>query len=73
VLYCKSEEEREDWVTLLQHNAQVIPIEDDYVIGKELGRGRFSVVHECVNKMSGVHFAVKVIKCTLTYFIIHIF
>ena len=25
VLFCKSEEEREDWVTLLQHNAQVVP------------------------------------------------
>ena len=61
LLFCKSEEEREDWVTLLQHNAQVIPIEDDYVIGKELGRGRFSTVHECVNKMTGDHHAVKVI------------
>ena len=61
VLFCKSEEEREDWVTLLQHNAQVVPIEDDYVIGKELGRGRFSTVHECVNKMTGDHYAVKVI------------
>ena len=61
VLFCKSEEEREDWVTLLQHNAQVVPIEDDYVIGRELGRGRFSTVHECVNKMTGGHYAVKVI------------
>jgi calcium/calmodulin-dependent protein kinase I len=29
----------------------VVPIEDDYVIGKELGRGRFSVVCECVHKV----------------------
>ena len=29
----------------------MVPIEDDYVIGKELGRGRFSIVCECVHKM----------------------
>ena len=39
---------------------QVVPIEDDYVIGKELGRGRFSVVCECVHKQTGVHYACKV-------------
>lgn len=35
--------------------------QDDYVIGKELGRGRFSVVCECVNKLTGEHAAVKII------------
>lgn len=29
----------------------MVPIEDDYVIGKELGRGRFSIVCECVHKV----------------------
>eukprot|EP01039_Chlorochromonas_danica_P007127 gene7127-7880_t len=66
VLYTKSEEEREHWVVALQHAAHVVPIEDDYVIGKELGRGRFSVVCECVNKLTGVHCAVKIIdKATI--------
>lgn len=95
VLYCKSEDERERWVSMLQHAAhvrtterkpvymfivwcdlaarlcslspmQVVPIEDDYVIGKELGRGRFSIVCECVHKMTGVHCAVKIIdKATI--------
>jgi serine/threonine protein kinase len=66
VLYCKSEEERDRWVTNLQHAAHVVPIEDDYVIGKELGRGRFSIVCECVHKMTGVHCAVKIIdKATI--------
>lgn len=66
VLYCRTEEERDEWVTMLQHAAHVIPIEEDYVIGRELGRGRFSIVHECVNKQSGQHFAVKVIdKATI--------
>jgi serine/threonine protein kinase len=60
-LYCKSETSRDKWVTALQHAAHVVPIEDDYVIGKELGRGRFSVVCECVNKVTGEHAAVKII------------
>lgn len=64
ILYTRSEEEREKWVSALQHAAHVVPIEDDYVIGKELGRGRFSVVCECVHKMTGVHCAVKIIDKT---------
>jgi serine/threonine protein kinase/Ca2+-binding EF-hand superfamily protein len=66
VMYCKSLESREKWVTTLQHAAHVVPIEDDYVIGKELGRGRFSVVCECVHKITGEHCAVKIIdKATI--------
>lgn len=66
VLYCRSEEEREKWVTALQHAAHVVPIEDDYILGKELGRGRFSVVCECVHKVSNKHCAVKIIdKATI--------
>eukprot|EP00596_Hydrurales_sp_CCMP1899_P003635 CAMPEP_0119047024 /NCGR_PEP_ID=MMETSP1177-20130426/50489_1 /TAXON_ID=2985 /ORGANISM="Ochromonas sp, Strain CCMP1899" /LENGTH=819 /DNA_ID=CAMNT_0007020999 /DNA_START=459 /DNA_END=2918 /DNA_ORIENTATION=- len=66
VLYCRSEAQRDKWVSSLQHAAHVVPIEDDYVIGKELGRGRFSVVCECVNKVTGEHAAVKIIdKATI--------
>lgn len=62
VLYARSEQEREAWITILQHAAQVVPIEEDYVIGKELGRGRFSVVCECVRKATGDRLAVKIIE-----------
>lgn len=66
ILYCRSEEEREKWVTSLQHSAHVVPIEDDYVLGKELGRGRFSVVCEGVHKLTNKHCAVKIIdKATI--------
>jgi len=44
ILYCSTESERDRWVSTLQRAAHVIPIEDDYIIGKEIGRGRFSVV-----------------------------
>ena len=62
VLYCKSEGEREIWLTRMQQSAQVVPIEQDYVIGRELGRGRFSRVCECVRKVTGVRYAVKIIE-----------
>jgi serine/threonine protein kinase len=66
LLYCKSEDERDKWVNALQKAAHVVPIEDDYVIGKELGRGRFSVVKECVHKRTNNHAAVKIIdKATM--------
>ena len=61
LLYTRSEEEREKWVTVLQQAAHVVPITDHYVIASELGRGRFSVVHECVNKKTREHLAVKII------------
>lgn len=61
-LFCRSEAERESWVTALQHSAQVIPIEEEYVIGKELGRGRFSTVCDCVHKVTGARYAVKIIE-----------
>ena len=64
VLYTQSAEDRSQWVTALRHSAHVIPIEDDYVIGRELGRGRFSTVHECVHKKSKIRFAVKIIDKT---------
>jgi Ca2+-binding EF-hand superfamily protein len=66
ILYARSAEERENWIKLLQHAAQVIPIEEDYFIGRELGRGRFSVVCECTRKADNVKMAVKIIeKATL--------
>jgi serine/threonine protein kinase len=46
----------------LQLSAHVLPINEEYIIGKELGRGRFSVVHECVHKATGLHAAVKIIN-----------
>jgi calcium/calmodulin-dependent protein kinase I len=61
-LYCKTEAERDSWITTLQHAAQVIPIEEDYLIGGELGTGRFSVVCDCVHKVTQVKYAVKIIE-----------
>ena len=37
------------------------PIEDEDVIGKQLGEGRFSIVKSCIHKISGAERAVKII------------
>ena len=41
------------------------PIEDFYLLGREIGRGGFSVVLECTEKRTGDKYAVKCIKKTM--------
>lgn len=65
ILYCRNSKVRDEWVQKLQHAAQVIPIEEDYVIGHEIGKGRFSIVCECVNKKTMEISAVKIIDKTV--------
>lgn len=62
VVYCKSDADRNEWLLQMQMAAHVVPIERDYVIGKELGKGRFSTVCDCVNKTTTVKYAVKIIE-----------
>ena len=64
ILYSDTAEDRDQWVRALQHAAEVVPIEDDYDIGKELGHGRFSTVCECVHRVSQQRHAVKIIPKT---------
>ena len=64
VLYTQSAEDRTQWVAALRHAAHVVPIEDDYIVGGELGKGRFSTVHECIHKKTKNRFAVKIIDKT---------
>jgi serine/threonine protein kinase len=42
--------------------AQVVPIEEDFEIGEELGKGQFSRVCLCVNKHTLQRKAVKIIE-----------
>ena len=50
----------------LQHVPSTIEMganfDADYILGKELGRGSFSVVYECTNRNNGEKRAVKVIE-----------
>jgi serine/threonine protein kinase len=48
--------------THTHEHAQVIPVEEDYEIGEELGKGQFSRVCLCVNKRTLQRKAVKIIE-----------
>lgn len=61
ILYARSEQQRDQWIAQIHRVANVVPFERDYVISdKLLGRGKFSSVFECVNKVTGEVCAVKV-------------
>ena len=62
MLYCKSEDERKEWILALQYAASTMAIENHYTIGKVLGKGHFSVVHLGVHKQSKEKFAIKIVE-----------
>ncbi|CAM9642271.1 unnamed protein product, partial [Ectocarpus fasciculatus] len=59
--YTRSKVEQLKWVKELRKASAVVPIEDDFEIGEELGKGRFSRVCMCVNKHTLERNAVKII------------
>ncbi|KAG5175767.1 kinase-like domain-containing protein, partial [Tribonema minus] len=61
-LYASSKSERDAWVRDLRRASEVIPIEEDFEIGEELGKGQFSRVCLCVNKRTLERKAVKIIE-----------
>jgi tRNA A-37 threonylcarbamoyl transferase component Bud32/Ca2+-binding EF-hand superfamily protein len=61
ILYCESEKECNEWIHKLQNQTHIIPFEEEYDIGKEIGSGAYSTVNECINKKNGEMFAVKII------------
>ncbi|CAM9239606.1 unnamed protein product [Phaeothamnion confervicola] len=61
-LFARSKVERDKWVHELRRASEVIPIEEDFEIGDELGKGRFSRVCMCVNKHTLERKAVKIIE-----------
>lgn len=42
-------------------NNTVPHIEQFYIIGKQLGSGTSGQVHHCINRQTGLHYAVKII------------
>ncbi len=49
----------------LREAAQVKPIDSEYIIGKQLGEGRFSIVKSCIHKVTGAERAVKIVDKTV--------
>lgn len=61
LLYAESAEERNAWITFMQEHANVHNVQDYYTLGREIGFGKSSVVHEAFSKATGELFAIKII------------
>ncbi|CAM9376386.1 unnamed protein product [Chrysoparadoxa australica] len=61
-LYARSKVERDRWLYELRHASKAVPVEEDFEIGEELGKGRFSKVCIGVNKHTLERKAVKIIE-----------
>jgi serine/threonine protein kinase len=61
VLYAKTKEERQQWVSDLRKSAKTVPITDLYDFGEQVGKGKFSVVHIGYEKSTGQKYAIKVL------------
>jgi hypothetical protein len=61
IIYAKTEEERNKWVTALRKATDKVSIEEYYEIGPQLGKGRFSRVCEAIQKQTNMKHACKII------------
>ena len=62
VLYAKTSEERDEWLSALRQACRAVPFDEDYEEQGEIGRGRFSQVISAKRKGDGKLFAVKKIN-----------
>ncbi|POM74356.1 CAMK/CAMK1 protein Kinase [Phytophthora palmivora] len=60
-VFTRSLEAQKRWVTALRQATDKISIKEEYDVGAQLGRGRFSKVCEATHKHTGVKSAVKII------------
>jgi serine/threonine protein kinase len=61
VFYARSADDRMEWVKTLRKGAHSFPIQEFYNVGKQIGKGRFSVVHSATHIRTGKLYAIKVI------------
>jgi serine/threonine protein kinase len=60
-LYALSEEERAEWLEMLRMGACAWSIHEFYSMGKQIGVGKYSTVHEARHVHTGKEYAVKII------------
>lgn len=65
MVYTKSVEERRNWVRILRRAAKTQAVEEFYDLKKAIGKGKFAVVYEAVNRHSGRPYAIKVVSKSL--------
>ena len=61
VLYAKTLQERDQWISVLRAAANMHDVEEYYSIGKELGLGKFGSVKLATRKSTNKRYAIKVI------------
>lgn len=62
IFYCNSESQVNELVHNLQLLSNLIPFEEEYIIGKQIGIGAFSEVYECTEIKTNNIYAVKIIN-----------
>lgn len=60
VFFAETREDLISWVSVLKSANCVV--EEFYTIGKELGKGSYGAVYSCTDKLTGVPYAVKIIR-----------
>lgn len=64
-MYARSVEDRRTWIRMLRRAAKTQAVEEFYELKKSIGKGKFAVVYEAVNKNNGKKYAVKVVSKSL--------
>lgn len=62
MLYAASAAERTEWIAALQRACRNSPVEDEYAVGDEIGRGKFAHVFRATRRADGRLFAIKIIN-----------
>lgn len=62
IYYCKTKQERADWVSRLKENIGQKNINDFYIFKHDLGKGKFGQVKLAINRETNEKVAIKVIK-----------
>jgi tRNA A-37 threonylcarbamoyl transferase component Bud32 len=65
IFYCQTTHHRQLLIDNLQHIAHIIPIQNEYTINEQIGKGAFSTIHQCEHHASKEIYAVKIINKNL--------
>lgn len=65
MVYAKSVEDRRNWVRVLRRMAKTQAVEEFYDLKRSIGKGKFAIVYEAINRFNGKSYAIKVVSKSL--------